>query len=76
MMPPAIGAPPSTRSRMVSAAVCQPLAASPPNSVAFAAVSSRWNGWGSYWAAKLFISAVSTRRLAERKICPAAKSSR
>ena len=41
MIPPAIGTPPSTRRRMVIAAVCQPLAASPPNSVAFAASSSR-----------------------------------
>ena len=36
MMPPAIGAPPSTRSRMVIAAVCQPLAARPANSVRLA----------------------------------------
>ena len=41
MTPPAIGIPPSTRRRMVIAAVCQPLAASPPNSVAFADSSSR-----------------------------------
>jgi hypothetical protein len=40
-MPPASGRPVSTRRRMVIAAVCQPLAASPPNNVRLAASSSR-----------------------------------
>jgi len=39
--PPASGTPPSTRRRMVIAAMCQPLATNPPNSVAFAASPSR-----------------------------------
>jgi hypothetical protein len=40
-MPPAMGRPPVTSSRIVSAAVCQPLAASPANSELAAASSSR-----------------------------------
>ena len=47
MIPPAMGKPLSTRSRMVIAAVCQPLAASPQNSVSLAPSASRWNGCGS-----------------------------
>ena len=39
--PPATGKPPATSSRMVIAAVCQPLATSPSNSVALAAPASR-----------------------------------
>ena len=39
--PPAICVAPLTSSRIVSAAVCQPLAASPPSSVPAAAASSR-----------------------------------
>ena len=41
---------------MVSAAVCQPLAASPPKTVPRAASSSRWKGCGSNSAAKSLIS--------------------
>ena len=37
--------------RIVRAAVCQPLATSPPKKLARAASSSRWNGWGSNSAA-------------------------
>ena len=59
-MPPAIGAPPSTKRRMVSAAVCQPLAASPPSRLVRAACSSRWKGCGSNSAAKVLIAASST----------------
>jgi len=47
MMAPASGNPLSTRRRMVIAAVCQPLAANPANSVPFAFSSSRWKGCGS-----------------------------
>jgi len=44
------------------AAVCQPLAASPPKKLARAASSSRWKGWGSNWAAKALIDAAVTVR--------------
>src|ERR1700731_4840609 len=51
MIPPAMGKPLSTKSRMLMAAVCQPLATSPPKNDAFPAAASRWNGWGSNcWA--------------------------
>src|SRR6185312_5613481 len=50
-MPPAGSISLSTRSRMVRAAVCQPLAANPRKIVSRAASSSRWNGWGSNSAA-------------------------
>ena len=54
-IPPAGSISLSTRSRMVRAAVCQPLAANPPKIVSSAASSSRWNGWGSNSAAKALI---------------------
>src|SRR5271165_3550029 len=41
MIPPRSGRPDSTSSFIVMAAVCQPLAAKPPNSVGFAASPSR-----------------------------------
>ncbi len=41
MMPPISGKPEATSNFIVIAAVCQPLAASPPNNVAFAASPSR-----------------------------------
>ena len=45
--------------RIVKAAVCQPLATSPPKNVAAAAASSRWKGCGSNWRCKrLDLSAV------------------
>src|SRR5205807_2509848 len=66
----------STSSRMVSAAVCQPLAASPPKIVRLAAASSRWKGCGSNSAAKLLIRSGSTRIRPEPKVCPTAKSSK
>src|ERR1035438_1769799 len=51
MMPAANGSPPVTMSRMVIAAVCQPLAASPPKMLPWAAAWSRWKGCGSNSAA-------------------------
>src|SRR5260370_24033861 len=66
----------STRSRMVIAAVCQPLAASPRNIELRAASSSRWKGCGSNSAAKALIRSFSTRKRPEPKVCPTAKSSR
>jgi hypothetical protein len=59
MMPPASGNPLSTSSRMVIAAVCQPLAANPANSVLFAVSLSRWKGCGSNWPANALIWAAS-----------------
>ena len=47
MTPPAKGAASPTSNFMVMAATCQPLAASPPKKVSFAASSSRWKGCGS-----------------------------
>jgi hypothetical protein len=58
--PVAIGMPPSVSMRMVSAAVCQPLAARPLNKVALAASGSRWNGCGSNSPAKRTISSAVT----------------
>ena len=63
-------------SRIVSAAVCQPLAAKPWNMLLPAACSSRWKGCGSNSAANLLICALSTRNRPEPKVCPATKSSR
>src|SRR5712691_13195785 len=76
MIPPAGFSSLSTRSRMVIAAVCQPLAASPRNIEPRAASSSRWKGCGSNSAAKVLIRSLSTRRRPEPKVCPTAKSSR
>src|SRR6266446_989722 len=75
-MPPAGLRSLSTRSRMVTAAVCQPLAASPRKIVSRAASSSRWNGCGSNSAPNVLIRSVSIRTRPERKVCPTAKSSR
>src|SRR5712691_6203039 len=75
MIPPAGRKPLSTRSRMVSAAVCHPLAARLPKKEPRAAPSSRWNGCGSNWAAKALIAAASTRSVPETYFCPGAKSS-
>ncbi len=61
---------------MVSAAVCQPLAARPPKNEPRAASSLRWNGCGSNWAAKALMAAASTRSVPETCFCPGAKSSR
>jgi hypothetical protein len=65
-----------TRSRMVGAAVCQPLAARAPKNEPRAASSSRWNGCGSNWAASALIPAVSTRSVPDTCFCPGSKSSR
>jgi len=43
---------------MVSAAVCQPLAARPPKKVDFAASSSVWKGCGSNFSANALMSAA------------------
>src|SRR5262245_30605465 len=60
---------------MVRAAVCHPLATSPPKKVPAAAFSSVWNGCGSYCDAKaLMVSAVSVTD-ADLNCCPTAKSS-
>src|SRR5262245_48000765 len=60
---------------MVRAAVCQPLATSPPKKVPAAAFSSVWNGCGSYCDAKaLIVSAVSVTE-PDLNFCPTAKSS-
>src|SRR5260370_295446 len=75
-MPPAGWSSLSTRSRMVIAAVCQPLAASARNIEPRAASSSRWKGCGSNSAAKALIRSFSTRKRPEPKVCPTAKSSR
>src|SRR5438132_1469960 len=75
MIPPAGRNPLSTSSRMVSAAVCQPLAARPPKNEPRAAFSSRWKGCGSNCAAKALIAAESTRSVVETTFCPGAKSS-
>ncbi len=58
-MPPAGLSSLSTRSRMVTAAVCQPLAARPRKMVSRAASSSRWKGGGSKSAAKVLTRMVS-----------------
>src|SRR5258705_9523188 len=76
MIPPAGFNSLSTSSRMVIAAVCQPLAASPRNIEPRAASSSRWKGCGSNSAAKLLMRSFSTRRRPEPKVCPTTKSSR
>src|SRR5881396_1691563 len=76
MIPPAGFNSLSTSSRMVIAAVCQPLAANPPKIEPRAASSSRWKGCGSNSAAKVLIRSFSTRRRPEPNVCPAAKSSR
>src|SRR6267143_3348399 len=76
MIPPAGFNSLSTRSRMVIAAVCHPLAANPRNIEPRAASSSRWKGCGSNSAAKVLIRSFSTRRRPEPKVCPTAKSSR
>ena len=60
--PSAKGAPPSISSRMVSAAVSQPLAISPPNMLDLAASGSVWKYCGSYWRAKRSISSASMVR--------------
>src|SRR5439155_6403583 len=75
-MPPAGFRSLSTRSLMVTAAVCQPLAASPPNIVSRAASSSRWKGCGSKSAAKVLMRSLSMRSCPDRKVWPTAKSSR
>src|SRR5262245_24506468 len=60
---------------MVTAAVCHPLATSPPKKVPAAAFSSVWNGCGSYCDAKaLIVSAVSVTD-PDLNFCPTAKSS-
>ena len=75
-MPPAIGAPPSTMRRIVIAMVCQPLAARPLKSVAFAASSSRWNGCGSKSRAKALISGAVTCFVALVNRAPTGRSSK
>ena len=50
----------STTIRMNMAPVCQPLAMSPPNMLAFAASSSRWKGCGSNCRAYSTISSRVT----------------
>jgi hypothetical protein len=54
----------STRSRIATAVVCQPLAARPWKRLSRAAASSRWKGCGSK-AAQVVICAVSSRNLPE-----------
>src|SRR5712691_5453672 len=76
MTPPAGLRSPSTRRRMVRAAVCQPLADRPWKNEARAASSSRWNGCGSKAAAKALIASASTRSRFVPYFCPTAKSSR
>ena len=48
---------------MTRAAVCQPLAISPPNGPRAAAPGSTWKGCGSNWMAKEMISASLTLTL-------------
>ena len=55
---------------MVTAAVCQPLAARPWNIVCCAAAASRWKGCGSNSAAKLLIRSSSMHKRPELKVCP------
>jgi len=61
---------------MVTAAVCQPLAANPANSVPFALSSSRWKGCGSNWPANALICAASMTWVALANRRPTARSSR
>ena len=58
--PPAIGSAPSVSSRMVIAAVCQPLATSSPKKLSRAAASSVWKGCGSNSAANALIASAVT----------------
>jgi hypothetical protein len=76
MMPSASGMPLSTSSFIVSAAVCQPLAARPPKNVFFAASSSVWKGCGSNCCAKALICATSSACSALWKRSPTFRSSR
>jgi len=55
---------------MVIAAVCQPLAASPPNIVSRSASSSRWNGCGSNSAPNVLIRSLSIRTPTRAKGLP------
>ena len=75
MTPPAIGRL-STSSRIVIAALCEPLAASPPKKDRAPSASSRWNGCGSNSPAKRLMSSVPTRRVADPKTAPTLRSSR
>jgi hypothetical protein len=69
-MPPAGLGSLSTSTRIVIAAVCQPLAARPRNTLSRAVLSSRWNGCGSNSAAKALIRSASTRNAPEPKVWP------
>ncbi len=66
----------STRSRIARAAVCQPLATSPPKMLPAAASSSRWNGCGSKSAANALMRSRSTVTDSEWKVWPTVRSSR
>ncbi len=55
---------------MTSAAVCQPLAITPPNGPCAAATGSTWNGCGSNWVAKEMISASLTLTLPQSYEAP------
>jgi hypothetical protein len=66
----------STIMRMVSPAVCQPEATSPPKGVAAPAAASRWKGCGSNCAAKATIASAVTRASPNATTSPSEKSSR
>jgi hypothetical protein len=69
-MPPAGLSSLPTRSRMVRAAVCQPLATNPWKIVSCGAASSRWKGCGSNSAAKALICSLLIRSRQELKSAP------
>ena len=66
-----------TRSCIVTAGVCHPLATSFLKNVGRAVASSRWNGCGSNSPANLLIDRASTTaRASDVNTCPGARSSR
>jgi hypothetical protein len=69
MMPPAGLRSLSHSSRIVTAAVCQPLAASPLKIEWRAAASSRWKGCGSNSAANAKIRSLSMRTHPDPNVC-------
>src|SRR5690606_3949763 len=56
-------------------AVCHPDAHKPPSTERFAASSSRWMGWGSYFAAKALIASAVKRWGPIGTVSPVAKYS-
>src|SRR4029079_199971 len=66
----------STNSRMVIAAVCQPLATCPRKIDPPAASGAVWEGCGSYSRAKAMIASAVTSTSGDSKLSPTATSSK